>query len=297
MGRTGTLWAYEQTGVVPDAITVAKALGGGLPIGALVTGPRLADVFEPGDHGSTFAGGPVVAAAALAALDVIDDRELLARVRELGAPRSPPAWSACPTCAGARARPDARLRARRPGARRSCAARCSSSGSSSTPPGPTTVRLLPPLTIGEAARSTRRSRASGALALPVRWRYRLRRRPVPVGPTAETRAAAPTASYEADPGEVHRVLLLYSGGLDTSVMLKWIQDDYDAEVVCADRQPRPARRGLRGRRGQGAAARRARLPRRRRARGVRPRLRRAGDQGQRALRRRLPAVHRARAAR
>ncbi len=84
MGRTGTLWAYEQTGVVPDAITVAKALGGGLPIGALVTGPRLADVFAPGDHGSTFAGGPVVAAGALAALEVTGDPELLARVRELG---------------------------------------------------------------------------------------------------------------------------------------------------------------------------------------------------------------------
>ena len=62
MGRTGTLWAYEQTGVVPDALTTAKALGGGLPIGALVTGERLADVFQPGDHGSTFAGGPLVAA-------------------------------------------------------------------------------------------------------------------------------------------------------------------------------------------------------------------------------------------
>ena len=84
MGRTGTLWAYEQTGVVPDAITVAKALGGGLPIGALVCGERLAGVFAPGDHGSTFAGGPVVAAAALAAFDILDDPELLARVRELG---------------------------------------------------------------------------------------------------------------------------------------------------------------------------------------------------------------------
>ncbi|HEV3229074.1 MAG TPA: acetylornithine/succinylornithine family transaminase [Solirubrobacteraceae bacterium] len=84
MGRTGTLWAYESTGVLPDAITVAKALGGGLPIGALVTGPRLADVLEPGDHGSTFAGGPVVAAAALAALDVISDPRLLERVRSLG---------------------------------------------------------------------------------------------------------------------------------------------------------------------------------------------------------------------
>jgi predicted acetylornithine/succinylornithine family transaminase len=84
MGRTGTLWAYEQLGVLPDAITLAKALGGGLPIGALVTGARLADVFAPGDHGSTFAGGPVVAAAALAALEVTDDPVLLARVRSLG---------------------------------------------------------------------------------------------------------------------------------------------------------------------------------------------------------------------
>jgi predicted acetylornithine/succinylornithine family transaminase len=85
MGRTGTLWAYEQTPVVPDALTSAKALGGGLPVGALVTGPRLADVFEPGDHGSTFAGGPVTASAALAALELCADPELLERVGSLGA--------------------------------------------------------------------------------------------------------------------------------------------------------------------------------------------------------------------
>ncbi len=84
MGRTGTLWAYEQSGVVPDAMTVAKSLGGGLPIGALVIGPRLADVFAPGDHGSTFAGGPLACAAANAAFDVLSDPSLLARVRELG---------------------------------------------------------------------------------------------------------------------------------------------------------------------------------------------------------------------
>jgi acetylornithine/N-succinyldiaminopimelate aminotransferase len=84
LGRTGTLWAYEQTGVVPDAITIAKALGGGLPIGALITGARLADVLEPGDHGSTFAGGPLVTTAAHAALDVLEDPTLHARVRELG---------------------------------------------------------------------------------------------------------------------------------------------------------------------------------------------------------------------
>jgi len=84
LARTGSMWAYEQTGVVPDALTTAKALGGGLPIGALITGERLRDVLEPGDHGSTFAGGPVVAAAAHAVLDVLEDEALHARVRELG---------------------------------------------------------------------------------------------------------------------------------------------------------------------------------------------------------------------
>jgi predicted acetylornithine/succinylornithine family transaminase len=84
MGRTGSLWAYQQTSVVPDALTTAKALGGGLPIGALVTGPALAEVFAPGDHGSTFAGGPVVARAALAVFDLLDDEALLARVRAQG---------------------------------------------------------------------------------------------------------------------------------------------------------------------------------------------------------------------
>jgi predicted acetylornithine/succinylornithine family transaminase len=85
MGRTGTLWGYEQTGVVPDALTSAKSLGGGLPIGALITGPKLADVLAPGDHGSTFAGGPLVCAAALAAFEVCSDQALLERVRALGA--------------------------------------------------------------------------------------------------------------------------------------------------------------------------------------------------------------------
>ena len=83
MGRTGTLWAYEQTGIVPDALTCAKALGGGLPLGALVSGPRLAGVFAPGDHGSTFAGGPVACAAALVALDICSQPDLLERVRSL----------------------------------------------------------------------------------------------------------------------------------------------------------------------------------------------------------------------
>jgi acetylornithine/N-succinyldiaminopimelate aminotransferase len=84
LGRTGTLWAYEQSGVVPDLLCTAKALGDGLPIGALITGQRHADTFAPGDHGSTFAGGPVACAAANATLDVVLDEALLERVRELG---------------------------------------------------------------------------------------------------------------------------------------------------------------------------------------------------------------------
>jgi predicted acetylornithine/succinylornithine family transaminase len=84
LGRTGTLWAYERAGVVPDLLTVAKALGGGLPIGAVITNERFAEGFEPGDHGSTFAGGPVQCAAGLAVLDVVGDPALLARVREKG---------------------------------------------------------------------------------------------------------------------------------------------------------------------------------------------------------------------
>lgn len=71
LGRTGTLWAHEHTGARPDVMTLAKGLGGGLPIGACLTTPEFADTLGPGDHGSTFAGGPIQAAAANAVLDVI----------------------------------------------------------------------------------------------------------------------------------------------------------------------------------------------------------------------------------
>ncbi|HXR61247.1 MAG TPA: acetylornithine/succinylornithine family transaminase [Solirubrobacterales bacterium] len=85
VGRTGSLWAHQQTPIRPDVMTSAKALGGGMPIGACVTAPSCAEVLEPGDHGSTFAGGPVACAAALAVLDLVDDAVLLRHVRELGA--------------------------------------------------------------------------------------------------------------------------------------------------------------------------------------------------------------------
>jgi acetylornithine/N-succinyldiaminopimelate aminotransferase len=84
MGRTGTLWAHERSGAPPDLMTVAKGLGGGLPVGACMTNEEAADVLGPGDHGSTFAGGPVIAAAANAVLDVVTGDGFLNTVREGG---------------------------------------------------------------------------------------------------------------------------------------------------------------------------------------------------------------------
>jgi acetylornithine/N-succinyldiaminopimelate aminotransferase len=85
MGRTGSLWAYQQTPVQPDLITAAKALGGGMPIGACVTTPEAGAVLEPGDHGSTFAGGTLASVAALAVLNAVDDPAILRGVRDSGA--------------------------------------------------------------------------------------------------------------------------------------------------------------------------------------------------------------------
>jgi acetylornithine/N-succinyldiaminopimelate aminotransferase len=153
LGRTGTLWAYQHAGVVPDALTVAKALGGGLPIGALVTGERLADVFAPGDHGSTFAGGPVQCAAGLAVLDVIDDESLLERVRGLGE-RLRHALAELPGVVEVRGRglmlafeldPD-----HRPAAADIVVRALREQRLVLNATGPTTVRLLPPLLIDEA---------------------------------------------------------------------------------------------------------------------------------------------------
>ena len=83
VGRTGTFFCFEQLGVAPDAVTLAKGLANGLPIGAFLVADHLAGAFEPGDHGSTFGGNPVASAAAVAVCDAIDD-ELLASVRQMG---------------------------------------------------------------------------------------------------------------------------------------------------------------------------------------------------------------------
>lgn len=84
VGRTGSWFAYEHDGIVPDVVCPAKGLAAGLPIGACLARPEVAAAFAPGDHGSTFGGGPVPAAAALAVLEVIEKEGLLERARSAG---------------------------------------------------------------------------------------------------------------------------------------------------------------------------------------------------------------------
>jgi acetylornithine/N-succinyldiaminopimelate aminotransferase len=149
MGRTGSLWAYEQLHVRPDLITVAKALGGGLPVGACVTTPELGEVLGRGDHGSTFAGAPIAAAAALAALDVIDHPALLRGVRELGA-RFMQGLAALDGVAEARGRGLMVGVTLAEGLDASqAAARALDEGLVINVPGPGMLRFLPPLVIGE----------------------------------------------------------------------------------------------------------------------------------------------------
>ena len=85
LGRTGHLFAYERHGVAPDLLTLAKPLAGGLPMGAVLVAEHIAAAIQPGDHGTTFGGGPFVASVALHVLDRLSDPDLLARVREDGA--------------------------------------------------------------------------------------------------------------------------------------------------------------------------------------------------------------------
>jgi acetylornithine/N-succinyldiaminopimelate aminotransferase len=86
VGRTGRFYAFEHSGVLPDAIGMAKGLGGGFPIGAMWVGERFADLFHPGNHGTTFGGTPLACAAALAVLDVLEREKLMDNVRNLSGP-------------------------------------------------------------------------------------------------------------------------------------------------------------------------------------------------------------------
>ena len=84
MGRTGAWFGYEYSGITPDVITVAKGLGGGLPLGAMIALGKSADLFQPGEHGSTFGGNPVTTAAALATIKTIESKQLLKKVKKQG---------------------------------------------------------------------------------------------------------------------------------------------------------------------------------------------------------------------
>ena len=85
MGRTGDWFGYEYSGITPDVITLAKGLGGGLPLGAMIALGKAAELFQPGDHGSTFGGNPVTTAAGLAAINFIETQKILAKVEKQGA--------------------------------------------------------------------------------------------------------------------------------------------------------------------------------------------------------------------
>jgi acetylornithine/N-succinyldiaminopimelate aminotransferase len=145
MGRTGDWWAWQRAGVRPDAMTVAKGLGGGLPIGACLTAPAYADVLQPGDHGSTFAGGPVVAAGANAVLDVISQDGFLDEVAAKGSRLASGLADAGLDVRGrglmlAFAAPDAPDLARRLLLEHRLVVNAT---------GPDTIRLLPPLTVSD----------------------------------------------------------------------------------------------------------------------------------------------------
>lgn len=83
-GRTGTYFAYQQSGIMPDVVTTAKGLGNGVPIGACLARGAAANLMQPGNHGSTFGGNPLVCAAAIAVIDTIQDEGLCARATVLG---------------------------------------------------------------------------------------------------------------------------------------------------------------------------------------------------------------------
>ena len=107
LGRTGSLFAYEQVGVVPDLLTLAKPLAGGLPMGAVLLTNAVAGALAPGDHATTFGGGPLVASVALAVLRTIGDIEFLFSVRSKGAwlgKRLTALGACCPRVAAVRGR-------------------------------------------------------------------------------------------------------------------------------------------------------------------------------------------------
>lgn len=150
LGRTGHLFAHEAAGVVPDLMTLAKPLAGGLPMGAVLLSARVAEAIRPGDHGTTFGGGPLVSSAALAVLRRINDPAFLASVRARGEQMSEvlKAWVGRDGVVAVRGRGlmwGVELdRAAGP-----VVARALENGLLVTTAGERVLRMLPPLTVGE----------------------------------------------------------------------------------------------------------------------------------------------------
>lgn len=153
IGRTGTFFAFEHARVLPDAIAMAKGLGGGFPIGAIWVAPPHDDLFTPGSHGTTFGGNPLASAAALAVIEVIEAEDLLARVT-----RQAPAWHAALRAVGSE-RPDLFRELRGLGYMvgaaltiepRPVVALLREAGLLTVPAGDNAIRFLPPLTATEA---------------------------------------------------------------------------------------------------------------------------------------------------
>ncbi|MFM7397375.1 MAG: aspartate aminotransferase family protein [Verrucomicrobiota bacterium] len=149
VGRTGRFFAYERAGIRPDAIAMAKGLGGGFPIGAIWVAPPHDDLFTAGSHGTTFGGGALASAAALAVLEVIDQEGLLDKVTRQSAPWHESLWGLV------RLRPDLVAEVRGEGYMVGVALKCDpvpvcvalrEAGLLTAPAGGVAVRLLPPLT-------------------------------------------------------------------------------------------------------------------------------------------------------
>jgi len=152
MGRTGTLFAYQGEGVVPDAVTVAKALAGGLPMGALLASGAAATAFQPGDHASTFGGGPLVASVANAVLDVMLEDGFMGDVAAKGGLLSDRLLAVAgdnETVAGVRGRGLMQGLVLEGGGAAAVVSAAMGMGLLTCPAGPDVVRFTPPLTISE----------------------------------------------------------------------------------------------------------------------------------------------------
>lgn len=154
VGRTGSWFAFQDSGIRPDVVTVAKGLGGGVPIGALITfGAEVSDLLAAGQHGSTFGGNPLAAAAALSVLDTIESADLLTHVQEVGE-YLVEAVSALqhPGITGVRGRGLLRAIALRDAVSTPLAAAAREAGFIVNPVAPQAIRLAPPLilTVDEA---------------------------------------------------------------------------------------------------------------------------------------------------